>query len=84
MDVQEIYANLTEVMRKVFSDTSIVAAPEMTAELVSGWDSLGHIRLIVAVERTFGVKFSSQDISSFENVGELVERLAEKLAQKKA
>jgi acyl carrier protein len=39
---------------------------------VDGWDSLTHIRLILTVEKTFKVKFSTSEIGKLENVGALV------------
>ncbi len=32
------------------------------AETVAGWDSLGHLRLITAVEEAFGVRFQMERI----------------------
>ncbi|MHA4875364.1 acyl carrier protein, partial [Enterococcus faecium] len=49
-----------------------VITPETTADDVEEWDSLSHIRLIVAVERAFGIKFANAEIESLENVGDLI------------
>ena len=42
---------------------------------IEEWDSLGHIQLIVAIEKSFGIKFKSEDIASWQNVGEMVNRI---------
>lgn len=78
---QETYDQLTQIMREVFKDASISAAPEMTAKDVDRWDSLGHIRFILQVERRFAVKFSTTEISRFKNVGELADLIIKKKAQ---
>ncbi len=39
---------------------------------IEDWDSLEHITLISAVERTFCMKFKMGEISSMRNVGEMV------------
>ena len=44
------------------------------------WNSLTHIQLIVAIEKKFKIKFTSKEILSWKNVGELVDCLASKLA----
>lgn len=63
---------LTPIFRDVFDDENIAPHPEMTAKEVAEWDSLGHIRLMVAIEQAFGIKFSTSEISSMANVGELI------------
>lgn len=52
--------------------------PELTADQVDGWDSLNHIRLMLKIQSEFGVKFSSGQISSLQNVGELANILVAK------
>ena len=79
MDTAEIYAKMTDVMRDVFDDPNLVAAPELTAKQVDGWDSLAHIRLVLSIEKTFRVKFSAADISKLKNVGEFVSLIQSKL-----
>jgi acyl carrier protein len=72
MTQEQIYAKLTEVFRDVFDDEDIVPTAQTTAADVDGWDSLAHIRLILTVEKTFGVKFSASDVAGMKNVGEFV------------
>lgn len=72
MDEPQIYARLTDVFHDVFDEDSIAVTPELSAKDVDGWDSLTHIRLILTVEKTFKVKFSTSEIGKLENVGSLV------------
>jgi acyl carrier protein len=58
-------------MVDVFDDDDLVAKPELSARDVDGWDSLAHVRFMLAVEREFGVKFTAGEISSFKTVGDL-------------
>ena len=51
----------------------------MTAKEVAEWDSLGHIRLMVAIEQAFSIKFSTSEISNMANVGELIAVIEKKL-----
>jgi acyl carrier protein len=73
MELQDIYARLTEVFQDVFDEDDIQVTPELSAHDVDGWDSLTHIRLILTVEKAFKVKFSTTEIGKLQNVGELVE-----------
>jgi acyl carrier protein len=42
-----------------------------TAAMVPGWDSLSHVRVILAVEREFGVRFGTLEVIRLRNVGDL-------------
>jgi acyl carrier protein len=50
-----------------------------TAADVEEWDSLSHIRLVVAIERAFSVKFSTGEIEGFKNVGDMARAVKAKL-----
>ena len=72
MTDSEIFSRLTDIFHDVFDDDDIELTPDMTADDVDEWDSLSHIRLIVAAEREFGVSFSSSEVANLENVGQFV------------
>lgn len=72
MDEPQIYAKLSEVFQDVFDEDSINVTPELSARDVDGWDSLTHIRLILTVEKSFKIKFSTSEIGKLQNVGDLV------------
>jgi acyl carrier protein len=71
MSETEIYEKLTEVFRDVFDDEDLTPTPEMTADDVEEWDSLSHIRLMLSVEKAFGVKFSTVELGGLKKVGDL-------------
>jgi acyl carrier protein len=76
----ELMAALTSVFREILDDGALVLHDETTAADVEGWDSLNHIDLIVAVERRFRVKFTTREVTSLRNVGELASLVQQKLA----
>ena len=76
---QTIREQLNQVFREVFDDDSIEISDEMTAADVEEWDSLNHINLIVAVERTFGIRFSTKEVNGLANVGEFIALISGKL-----
>lgn len=75
---QQILAELTEILRDVFDNDDVVATPELTAPQVEGWDSLGNVRLFLAIEGEFGVQFGAGEMSNIKNVGELAAAIARK------
>ncbi|MBV8071492.1 MAG: acyl carrier protein [Acidobacteriaceae bacterium] len=74
-----VYEKLTTVFRDVFDEDHIVLEPTTTADDVDGWDSLNHIRLVLAVSKAFGVKFSAAEVGELKDVGEFVELIRTKL-----
>lgn len=75
-----VLGRLTSVFREVFDDDELELKPDMTADDVDGWDSLAHIRLILSVQKAFGVKFSPVEMNRLKNVGDLIALTKEKQA----
>jgi acyl carrier protein len=62
-----------EAMQDVFDLDDLTIGPETSAEDIEEWDSLSHIRLIVAIERRMKIKFKNAEVERLKNVGDLVE-----------
>jgi acyl carrier protein len=45
----------------------------MTADSVPGWDSLSHVRIILAIEAAYGIRFSTLEVLKMKRVGDLQE-----------
>jgi acyl carrier protein len=71
-------ALLGEIFRDFFDDESLVLRPEMTARDVDGWDSLAHVRLLLAIGRKYKIQFSASEIGGLRTVGDLVSLVARK------
>ena len=78
MDKAEILSKVNEIFWDVLDDDSIILKYENTASDVEGWDSLTHIQLIVGIEKSMKIKFTSREILSWKNVGEMVDCIASK------
>lgn len=76
---EEAYEILNEVFRDVFDDESIEVCDDTTSEDIDDWDSLEHINLMVAIENKFNIKFNMGEITSFKNVGELMDSILSKV-----
>jgi acyl carrier protein len=72
MSSRDLLPEIQDIMRDVFDVDDLVITENTTAEDVEEWDSLSHIRLIVAIEREFGFKFKNSEIESLKNVGDLI------------
>jgi len=80
MNTNAIYTQLTAIFHDVFDDETIQVTPTLTADDVDEWDSLSHIRLVLAIEKKFGLKFSAAEVGRLKNVGEFVALIQSKSA----
>lgn len=78
--MENIITQVQGIFRDILDEESLTLSRETTANDVDGWDSLTHIQLIVAIEKNFKVKFSSREILSWKNVGELLDSLYSKVS----
>jgi acyl carrier protein len=72
MDEEQIYARLAEIFEDVFDEDTIKITPELSAKDIDGWDSLAQIRLALAIEKAFDIKFSTSEIGNLGNVSYIV------------
>jgi acyl carrier protein len=75
----EILAKIAHVVRDQLDEDDVVLTPATEASSVEGWDSLAHVRIMIAVEEEFGVRFQTSEITSLKNVGGLVALVRSKL-----
>jgi len=71
---------VNQELQELIADTLDLPPAEVTETLaredVDQWDSLSHLRLVTAVEQSFGVKFTMSEIESIDGVPRLLELLA--------
>jgi len=79
MNNTEILQQVEAIFKDVLDENDIILTETSTANDVEGWDSLTHIQLIVAIEKHFKIKFSSKEILSWKNVGEMIDSIFSKL-----
>jgi len=80
--LSETLERMQTIFRDVFYDERLVIRPEMTAADVEAWDSLSHINMIYAIEREFKVRFTTAEVTSLKNVGDLAALVEKKRAPK--
>lgn len=79
MDKDQILKEIKTIFAEILDDDELVLTPSTEATDVEGWDSLSHVLLVVAVEKHFKIRFSSKEIQSWKNIGELIESVVAKI-----
>ena len=78
MEEKDILNEVQVIFRDVLDNDEIILEAGTTADDIEEWDSLTHIQLIVAIEKHFKVKFTSREIMSWQNVGQMIACIANK------
>ena len=74
----EILKQVNDIFIDVLENDDVIIQESTTANDVDDWDSLNHLQLIVAIERHFKIRFSSNEIQSWNNVSELLDSIQNK------
>lgn len=72
MSTEQILAELTPIFRDVLDNEKISISTTTAASDIAEWDSLSHIQLVVAIEKHFKIRFTSREIQSWTNVGDMI------------
>ena len=76
-----IEPQVLEIFKSILRLPSLELKPEMTAKEVAGWTSLSHVRLMIAIEERFKIRFSAPEIIGLKNYGELLNLISEKVSK---
>jgi acyl carrier protein len=69
---------LQAVFREALEAPDLILRPELRAQDVPTWDSFNHINLVLGIEEAFSVQFTTREITSLQNVGDLIKLLQTK------
>ena len=72
MERIKILAEINDIFTDTLDNDDVIINEDTTANDVEEWDSLTHIQLVVAIEKKFKVRFTSSEIQSWANVGEMI------------
>ena len=79
MERNEILAKLQDIIRETVDDEDVVITDDTVASDVDGWDSLAQVMIVGEIRNEFGVKLTSTEIATMDNVGALVEAITRKV-----
>jgi acyl carrier protein len=82
MTSQEVLQRLQPIFRDVLDLPSLEVQPEDSGSTVEGWDSLAHINLVTNIEQEFKIHFALGELAKLKNVGEMVDLILRKLADR--
>ncbi|GJL75499.1 MAG TPA: acyl carrier protein [Nitrosomonas sp.] len=78
-DKAAILDQLALIFQDTFTENSCTFSIDTTRDDIEEWDSLSHIRLLTAIEASFGIQFDLDEIGNMTDVATIVDLLHEKL-----
>ena len=75
----EILEQVQDIFRDVFDNEELVITESSSANDIDEWDSLTNIQLIVGIEHQFNIKFDSEEMTAWNNVGEMISSIEGKI-----
>ena len=63
------------LFRDIFDDDNLTVTEQTIAADVEDWDSFALMQIVIAIEEMFGIKFSTDEVTGFKNVGDVVKAI---------
>ena len=73
-------ANTLNKIKKVFCEVLKIKNITLKSKInkTSGWDSINHLRIIIEIEKSFGIQFSANQITNIQCIEDILEILNNK------
>ncbi len=79
-------SDLRDRVYRLLADQFLIDEGDLSNRTAPGdfpaWNSLGHLQLMLKLERHFDVRFSADDVMSFEDVGDLILLVERKVGER--
>jgi acyl carrier protein len=79
MKRKDVLSQINEIFIDTLDNEDLVVKETTQATDVDEWDSLTHIMLVVVIEKYFKIQFTSIEIQSWDNIGEMLDCIDSKL-----
>ena len=74
----DTFDRVTQIISNVLALDNMEWTRETTAKEVDGWTSISHIKIMIAVEKEFSIRFDTTEATRPDNVGELSDLVVSK------
>jgi len=76
----ELLTKIRDMLADIVDEPDLKITESTVAEDVAEWDSVNHVKLIIALEADRKVRFEPDEISSPQDVGGLIDLIEQKIA----
>ncbi len=79
---ESIFDQVRGIVADIFNLSIKEVKAESSPDTIGGWDSLQHLNLVLAIEQTFGIQLTPEEIEQMLSVELIVMLIQEKLLSK--
>lgn len=80
MDRATVLQSIATVFEDVMDVDPATISEASTGNEIEEWDSLSHVRLMIAIERKFALRFSNAEIEAMQSVRDAIDLVLKKTA----
>ena len=73
MERNVIINDLNLIFEDIIDEGKVSLSDSTTSKDIDSWDSLTNIQLIVHIEKKYNIKFTSEEITSWKNIGDMID-----------
>jgi acyl carrier protein len=77
----DILTRLRRIFRETFDDETLEVTASTGPDGLEGWDSVAQVKLVLAMEEEFGIRFDTEEVSGLKTVGEFASAIQTHLDQ---
>ncbi len=67
---------LTEIFRDIFEDDGLAVVDTLSTSNYDDWDSVAMVRIVMAVESEFGVRFTTDEVAGIKSVADILKKIS--------
>jgi len=70
-----VLLQLNSLFQEIFDNPELQITADTSPDDLPDWDSVAQVKLVLAIEEAFGVRFTSDDISGIHRAGDFLNAL---------
>ena len=67
---------LTEIFRDIFEADGLAVVDTLSTSNYDDWDSVAMVRIVMAVESEFGVRFTTDEVAGIKSVADILKKIS--------
>jgi acyl carrier protein len=67
--------SIQSIFQEIFDDPRLEIRPSTRPEDIPDWDSVAQVKIVLAIEEAFGMRFTTSEVAQLHSVGDFLHAL---------